>query len=303
MTYTQKTVLIAGATGYLGHFLMRAYAEAGYKVRALARSPEKLTRSDLWIDDVFVGEATKSDTLKGCCKDVDLVVSAIGITRQKDGLTYDAVDYQANSNLLSEAISDGVKQFAYVHVLHAERMPNIAMAQAKAKFAAELENAPIASTILCPSGFFSDLEEILQMAERGRVYLFGDGNALISPIHGEDLAQLCVEATVAGLPRVEAGGPDALTQNQIAKLAFAALGTRPRISHVPLWLGRAGVGVAKAFGFRLTIGALEFFLAASSLDMSAEPHGSRRLSTHFENQHARSETTALSLNTDKATFQ
>lgn len=303
MTHPQKTVLIAGATGYLGHFLIRAYAEAGYTVRALARSPEKLTRSDLWIDAVFVGEATKPQTLKGCCRDVDLVVSAIGITRQKDGLTYDAVDYQANSNLLSKAISADVKQFAYVHVLHAERMPNIAMAKAKTKFANELENALIASTILCPSGFFSDLEEILQMAERGRVYLFGDGESLISPIHGADLAKLCVEASEACLPRVEAGGPDILTQNQIAKLAFAALGTSSRITHVPLWLGRACVGTAKAFGFRSTIGPVEFFLAASSLDMSAEPHGFRRLSTHFENQRTRSESTALSLNTDKATFE
>jgi nucleoside-diphosphate-sugar epimerase len=37
-----KNVLIAGATGYLGQRLIKAYAEAGYSVRALARAPEKL---------------------------------------------------------------------------------------------------------------------------------------------------------------------------------------------------------------------------------------------------------------------
>lgn len=282
MKTKRSSVLIAGATGYLGHYLLRAYAEAGYVVKALARSPEKLTPSDLWIDEICVGEVTRPETLDGCCANVDLVVSAIGITRQKDGLTYDAVDFRGNRNLLDEAISADVKHFAYVHVLHAEKMPGVAMANAKARFAAELESAPIPSTILCPSGFFSDLEAIWRMAERGRVYLFGDGESLISPIHGADLAKLCVEATQAGLPYVEAGGPKALTQNKIAELAFASLGMEPRITHVPLGLARTCIAAAKVFGFASTVGPIDFFLAASNIDMSAAPYGSLDLGSHFE---------------------
>jgi nucleoside-diphosphate-sugar epimerase len=35
-------VLVAGATGYLGQFVVRELKSRGYLVRALARSPEKL---------------------------------------------------------------------------------------------------------------------------------------------------------------------------------------------------------------------------------------------------------------------
>lgn len=284
MTNSKTRVLIAGATGYLGQHLVKAYVEAGYSVRVLVRNREKLKQSSLSNIDVVIGEATDPATLKGCCDDIDVVVSALGITRQKDGLTYDQVDYQANRNLLDEALKEGAYQFTYVHVLKAEGMPNVAMAQAKAKFAAELEQAPIASTLICPSGFFSDLSEILTMAQKGRVYLFGDGEARITPIHGADLAELIVEATEKGIRRVEAGGPETFTQNEIAELAFQVLGKPPHVTKIPLWMGQALISLSKMFGKGSSVGPLDFFLTASALDMSAMTHGSRRLIDDFRCQ-------------------
>jgi len=55
------------------------------------------------IDDFFLGEITKPETINGICENIDWVFTSIGITRQKDGLTYMDVDYQGNSNLLAEA--------------------------------------------------------------------------------------------------------------------------------------------------------------------------------------------------------
>ena len=40
---------------------------------------------------------------KGVCEDIDVVISTVGITRQKDGMTYMDVDFQANANLIDEA--------------------------------------------------------------------------------------------------------------------------------------------------------------------------------------------------------
>lgn len=288
MTQNRRTVLVAGATGYLGKHLVKAYAEAGYRVRALARSPEKLDQLGDQLDDVIVGQATDADSLKGCCDGVDLVVSALGITRQKDGLSYDQVDYGANRNLLNEAIAAGVDRFAYIHVLNAERMSGSAMARAKAQFAFELGAAPIASTIIRPSGFFSDLIEVLQMAQAGRVYLFGDGQSQISPIDGADLAALCVRATETGLDQLDAGGPETFTQNEIARLAFDVLNAPQAITHVPVSLGKAAIALAKIVGFGSAAGPLEFFLNASVLDMSAPPHGELCLRDAFQAELAHS---------------
>lgn len=42
--------------------------------------------------------------------------------------------------------------------------------------------------IVRPTGFFSDMKDFLDMAKDGRVYLFGNGQLKMNPIHGEDLA-------------------------------------------------------------------------------------------------------------------
>lgn len=284
MTFLARTVLIAGATGYLGRHLISAYHRAGYRVIALARRPEALIRLDHEIDEIVYAEATKPETLHGVMKDVDLVVSALGITRQNDGLTYEDVDYQANRNLLDIALESGVSQFLYVHVKNAERMPRVAMAAAKTRFAAQLVAADIQSMIVAPSGFFSDCAEVLNMARRGRVYLFGDGEARISPIDGRDLAEACVVASEEGTARIEVGGPQALSLNEVAEIAFATLGKKPRITHIPVAPARAALRVARWLGLGQATGALDFFLAASQLDMSAPANGSRTLAQFFASE-------------------
>lgn len=285
----QKTVLIAGATGYLGRCLTEAYKRGGYRVKALSRQADQIRENDLWVDEVYVGEATSVEDLRGICDGVDLVVSALGITRQQDKVGYDQVDYGANLNLLNEALGSEVKQFVYIHVLNADRMPNVALVAAKQKFVDALTAAPIKSCVICPSGYFSDLRTFLKMAQKGKIYLFGQGELPISPIHGSDLASIVVEAAERGVSHLDVGGPHAMSQNKIAKMAFAALGKNERITHVPLWLGKVLVFLAKNLGFRSQIGPLEFFLVASSICMSAPAYGEKTLVQYFENEARRLE--------------
>ena len=46
------------------------------------------------MDEVRVGQVTTPETLKGVCDGIDIVFSSVGITKQKDGLTFRDVDYQ-----------------------------------------------------------------------------------------------------------------------------------------------------------------------------------------------------------------
>ena len=62
------------------------------------------------------------EALAGFCKNIDVVISTVGITRQKDGLTYMDVDFQSNVNLIDEAKKEGVKKFIYISVLNGEKL-------------------------------------------------------------------------------------------------------------------------------------------------------------------------------------
>ncbi|SFR01443.1 SDR family oxidoreductase [Poseidonocella sedimentorum] len=270
-------VLVAGATGYLGRYLCAEYARRGHHVTALVRDAG---RAEGIADLLVEAEATRPETLKGVMDGVGLVVSSLGITRQADGLGYREVDFQANLNLLREAEAAGAGRFAYVHVLNADAMAGVPLVDAKSAFVAALHASDMPATVIAPTGYFSDMAEILSMARRGRVWLFGDGSHRLNPIHGADLAAAIADATDAGLGWVEIGGPDVMTQGEIARAAFAALETEPRITHVPDALRRAVLAILPALPRRFG-GPARFFLTALGRDMVAPRFGTRHLADHF----------------------
>lgn len=277
-----KSVLIAGATGYLGRYLVSEYKRRDWRVHALVRNSSKAQEQDLNADIIVEAEATRPQTLRGVFDGIDLVVSSLGITRQKDGLSYLDVDYQANMNLLEAAIGSKVPHFAYIHVLGADRMPNVPLVAAKSAFVDALRNATIASTVIAPSGYFSDMGDFLEMAKSGRIWLFGRGTNQLNPIHGADLAAAAADAIANGEEWLDVGGPDILTQNELAELAFAALKKSRKITHVPDFVRRLALAVLPWVTPRHVSGPARFLLTVLGLDMVGQRRGTHHLVDYFE---------------------
>ena len=212
---------------------------------------------------------------------MDLVVSALGMTRQADGLSYRDVDYGANLNLLREAEAAGVGRFAYVHVLNVGAMRHVPLVAAKADFVDALRASALPSTVIAPSGYFSDMGEFLSMARSGRVWLFAPGTHRINPIHGADLAAATAHATEAGTDWLDVGGPETFTHLEIARLAVAAVGRPARITLLPDGMRRLALAALPRLTPRRIHGPAQFFLTALSRDMVGPPFGTRRLHDYF----------------------
>ena len=280
MTVREK-ILVAGSTGYLGQFIIKELKEQGYWIRALCRDALKLQPVRQYIDEVYVGEVTDPETLKDLCKDIDIIFSALGITRQKDGLSYMDVDYQGNVNILNEATATRVSKFMYVSVLNADKLKHLEIVKAKEKFVDELKAANIPYVIIRPNGFFSDIKEVYEMAKKGRIYLFGDGNYLANPIHGMDLAHASVENLQLKNSELDIGGPEVLSQNEIASQAFEALGKEKKITYIPPWLKSLVLKLIRAVTSVKTYGPIEFFMTVLVMDMVASTYGERTLKQYF----------------------
>jgi uncharacterized protein YbjT (DUF2867 family) len=160
-------VLVAGASGYLGRFVAREFKERGFWVRVLARNPDRLKTPGPFLepatydfaDEVFVGEVTKPETLQGICENVEVVFSSIGITRQRDRLSYMDVDYEGNKNLLGLALKASVRKFIFVHGFNALMLNSLDNMQAKQRFVEALRQSGLPYAIVCPNGFFNDMSE------------------------------------------------------------------------------------------------------------------------------------------------
>ncbi|EJD6408105.1 SDR family oxidoreductase [Providencia huashanensis] len=280
-----KKVLVAGATGYLGQYLVAELKKQGYWVRALVRrqNQQGLVAS---ADHIYVGEVTEPNTLHGVTEGIDVVISAVGITRQKDGLTYMDVDYQGNINLLDKAIADEVKQFVYVSAIDGDKNRHLKIFEAKERFADELKQSSLSSIIVRPNGYFSDMGDFLKMAASGRVYLFGDGHVQINPISGKDLAEFIVKALNQGQARQElsVGGPEVLSLNDIANCAAQALGQDIKISYLPDWVRRGSIFAVRHFTPQKFYGPIEFFLTFMGESHLGEPVGGDRLEDFYRNE-------------------
>lgn len=239
-------ILVAGATGYLGRHLVADLTSAGHEVRALARTPERLSRPGtagapsipIGSCEVVTADVTDPASLHEVLDGVNAVVSSVGVTGHAGDPW--AVDYRGNLALLDEARRAGVGRFCFVHVLHGEEIPTD-LTRAKSAFAAVLRRSAPEHLVLNPSGYFSDLTAYLQMARRGVAAVLDGGRSRLSPIHGADLAAFIRTHLEAGTTGdLDVGGPETMTHREAAQLAFEVLGRRPWIISVPSVILRSG---------------------------------------------------------------
>ena len=283
---TEK-ILLAGATGYLGQYILAALLREEYPTRIVVRKKSKLSPDLLThpLLEVVEAEVTQPDTLRGVCKGVRKVISTVGITRQKDGLTYEQVDFQANKNLLDEALREGVRKFIYVSVFKGEAMRHIAIGAAKERFVDTLKASGLDYCIIRPSVFYSYMTLFFKMAKakKDEILLFGKGQYAMNPIHGEDLAEVCVAQLERYEREVNVGGAEIFTQTEIACLAFEVLHKPANISYLPDWVRRLILKMGKYLLPKSIYGAIEFFLTTMAMDVVAPMQvGKHRLKAFFE---------------------
>jgi uncharacterized protein YbjT (DUF2867 family) len=243
-------VLVVGATGYLGSHMVAELKAEGHWVRALSRREGAFEASAQAPDEVFVGQATRPETLAGLCDGIDYVFSALGLTRQKDRLSFWDVDYKANKAVLDLAVAAGVKQFLFISVIRPELSADLDIVAAREALVRDMAAAPIAHTVVRATGFFSDMGEFFDMAKGGRVWLVGSGTARINPVHGADVARAAIAGFGTEKTEVEVGGPDVFTYAEIGALAFEVLGKPPRTSRIPAWIVNAGLAALRPISRR-----------------------------------------------------
>ena len=283
-------VLLAGATGYLGGYIARELNARLIPTLLIGRNEQKLLGIAGDEADIRCIELTQPETLQGCCEGIDVVISTIGITRQRDGLSYCEVDFQANLNLLREAERAGVSKFIYTSALQGASLRHLKIFEAKEAFVDALVASSVEGIVIRPNGFFSDMEDFLKLAVKGKVYLFGDGSLKLNPIHGADLANVFVDAcfVVGGASEINVGGPEVLTQRDIAELALDAVyragnyqKVHGKVILLPDWIRRVTIPLLRWFTPLSVYGPAEFFLTAMASDYVAPAQGDHRLREHF----------------------
>lgn len=277
-----RKVLVAGATGQLGRYVLQELQQRGYSTRALVRDASKL--AGIKADEVARGDLTKSETLRQVCDGVDAVISCAGAAMNVNDFgnrtSFYEVDCYGNRQLLAEAQRGAVKKIVYVSLAEADKLRHTEYADAHEKFVESLRASGLSYTIVRPTGFFSFYLQILNFAKKGRGVVIGTGNCRTNPIHEADVAAACVDALSKEEGEVAVGGPEVFTRKETVELAFNVLKREPRLLSVPPGLFKLMVAPLRLINRRI-YALMDFGIAVTQVDVVAPAYGARRLQDYF----------------------
>ncbi len=275
-------ILVAGATGHLGRYVVAELKKRDHWVRAITRNP---MRPYPEVDELVGGNLNHVHSLYAACGEIDVIISAAGSSVNpsfsKKDADYRSVDYEGHRNLLRVAGNSGIKRIVYVSVFSTPALKHLDYIRAHTQFADELRSAGLSYAIIQPTGFFSTFDTILDIAQKGIAPMIGDGTARTNPIHEQDLASICVDAIDGPNRDIPAGGPETFSRRQIFEMAFNALGKKPRFVRVPGAALSAQSRLLSLFNPRISQ-LTDFLKQVSQVDVVAPAYGQQRLGSYFD---------------------
>lgn len=237
------TVLVTGASGFVGRHVVRELVSEGDRVRAMVRDVRGARVLDGIDCELVRGDVTDPVSLRvatrGCRAVVHLVAILAG--RPRD---YERVMVAGAGNIVEAARDAGVRRFVLMSALGTGREAKDTVPYYEAKWAAEqtVRASGIGHAILRPSLVFGAdggvLPRLARIARLAPVTpVIGRGTQRLQPLWVDDLART-VRLAVADADDVlvEIGGPDVVDWNGLWERLKHALETRRPALHLPPWL-------------------------------------------------------------------
>lgn len=239
-------ILVVGATGDLGQRVTRRLREAGEPVRALVRPQTSLPQPALAGVDIVGGDLRDAASLAAACGGVQTVVltaTAIGRRLVGERLSIRDVDERGGLALVDAAQAAGVTRFVYLSYSGAANdLVGTPLERAKLAVERRLRASAMRPVIVRADAF----QEIhlgpmarFDVAAR-KVSIIGRGDCPRRWVATEDVAALVAAlATETDPPEVvEVGGPEAISKNELVRIAEQMIGGRMKVQRMPRALAR-----------------------------------------------------------------
>lgn len=258
-----RLVALTGGTGFLGRHAIRAFHEAGWRVRILTRRAPNLPEiADIPVE-LIPGDLSDDAALSRLCGDVETIVHIAGVVKARD----EAGFMRANADGAAAAAAAWRRaapdaRFTLVSSM-AARAPHLSP-YAASKRAGETRVAEIAGDgdwrVVRPAAVYGPYDQeslkVLKLAAGPVQIMLNAADARVAMIDVRDAA-----AALAALAAAPGGGAvheltdaraDGYRWGELIEIAATALGRRPRAIRLPTGalraIGAVGDGVSALTG-------------------------------------------------------
>lgn len=263
MSDTMKTVLVTGASGFVGGHVVEALARSGIRPRCLVRKTSRLEFIREWSPDLVWGDVASLASLEGAVEGVDGIVHCAGVTKALSLADYLHVNADGCENLYRACLArnPGVRRIVHVSSLAAlgpsaegrpvregeERRPVSDYGRSKlaGHRIAEAYIGRLPITIIDPPAVYGpadrDFLNVFAWAKRGYSTTIGREERWISLIYVKDLAR----AILACLENEKAAGNEYLVEDGSPHTWTEVASVIGRSLHKPLKILRLPLSLAK----------------------------------------------------------
>ena len=257
-----KLVTIFGGSGFVGRYIARRMAKAGWRVRVACRRPNEalFVRSygDVGqVEPVFCNirdDASVRSALVGA----SAAVNCVGTFDRLGANNFDAIQSLAAGRIARLATEGGQEALVHISAIGADVNALSAYSRSKGEGEAAVLAAFPKAMILRPSVIFGNedgfFNRFAAMARLGPVLPLVGGDTRFQPVYVEDVAAAAVMGVTQGRSGVyELGGPDVASLRDLVTAMLGVIERRRLVINLPFWVGST-IALLLGAGSAMTLG-------------------------------------------------
>ena len=243
-----KTVLVIGGTGFVGCLVVEQLAQAGARVKVLARNAPRAgylkPLGGVGQIALLGGDALNDEVLADAIKGSDIVINTIGILAERGKQRFEAIQAELPKRIGKIATKFKVKRVIHLSAIGADIGSKSRYASSKGRGEANLKKSFRKATILRPSLIFGAGDSFFNRFGKMATYsiglpVIGGGRNKVQPVYVGDVAE-AVKAVLADEKTqgkiYELGGAEILTFKEVMAYIIKTINRRRLLIPIPHWL-------------------------------------------------------------------
>ncbi|MBW4707030.1 complex I NDUFA9 subunit family protein [Roseobacter sp. YSTF-M11] len=243
-----KLVTIYGGSGFVGRYITRRMAKAGWRVRVAVRRPNEAIFVKPYgvvgqVEPVFCNIRDDA-SVRAVMAGADAVVNCVGILAESGKNQYDAVQAEGPERIARIAAEQGVAQMVHVSAIGADEGSESDYARTKAEGEAGVQAHMPGAVILRPSIVFGAEDQFFNrfasMTRLGPVLPVVGAETRFQPVYVDDVAKAAELALTGSAPAgvYELGGPEVDSFRGLMHRMLGVIHRRRLVVNVPFFAAR-----------------------------------------------------------------